>query len=333
VWAGAHLQATYDTVGLHYYLADPLGTKRVQANITGQTEETCQSLPFGDNLSCSQTALATADDATEHHFTQKEHDVESGNDYFGARYYSSTVGRFLSPDWSAKVAPVPYAKMDNPQTLNLYAYVGNNPMIRVDADGHWDVTLTDDKKHKSFVARPTKPGDDGTTLAKQLGLKGKAAAAFAKGVGRGDFALSTDKGSVGKAFNRMEAIVNSPHNAFRDCSQSSADVAWGPPHNGMTTDTMDSKLQSQASPVKGGAADATSGDVVRYADSNNTPQHFASFMYTSDSGTPMVFSVSGAGGPNLQEKASDFQGVQSPGVDYGSIRGINAGDSGYYHPE
>ena len=38
----------------------------------------------------------------------KERDAESGNDYFGARYYSSTMGRFMSPDWSAKAEPVPY---------------------------------------------------------------------------------------------------------------------------------------------------------------------------------------------------------------------------------
>jgi hypothetical protein len=46
------------------------------------------------------------------------------------------MGRFMSPDWSAKYEPVPYAKLDNPQTLNLYAYVGNNPLSKVDADGH-----------------------------------------------------------------------------------------------------------------------------------------------------------------------------------------------------
>ena len=68
--------------------------------------------------------------------TAKERDTESGNDYFGARYYASSMGRFLSPDWSAKEEPVPYAQMDDPQSLNLYSYVRNNPLTRVDADGH-----------------------------------------------------------------------------------------------------------------------------------------------------------------------------------------------------
>jgi len=46
------------------------------------------------------------------------------------------MGRFMSPDWSAKVVPVPYAVFTDPQSLNLYAYVRNNPLIHVDLDGH-----------------------------------------------------------------------------------------------------------------------------------------------------------------------------------------------------
>jgi RHS repeat-associated protein len=71
-------------------------------------------------------------------FTGKERDAESGNDYFGARYYASTMGRFLSPDWGAKEEPVPYARLDDPQSLNLYSYVRNSPLLRTDPDGHQD---------------------------------------------------------------------------------------------------------------------------------------------------------------------------------------------------
>ena len=78
----------------------------------------------------------------DYSLTGKERDSESGNDYFGARYYASSMGRWLSPDWSAKAEPVPYAKMGNPQSLNLYAYVCNNPLRGVDPDGH-DYLTTD----------------------------------------------------------------------------------------------------------------------------------------------------------------------------------------------
>ncbi|MGB6193358.1 MAG: RHS repeat-associated core domain-containing protein [Terracidiphilus sp.] len=63
----------------------------------------------------------------------KERDTESGNDYFGARYYASSMGRFLSPDWSDDPEAVPYADIGNPQSLNLYAYVNNKPLRATDA--------------------------------------------------------------------------------------------------------------------------------------------------------------------------------------------------------
>jgi RHS repeat-associated protein len=65
------------------------------------------------------------------HFTGKERDTESGNDYFGARYYASTMGRFLSPDPSGLLAQHP----ENPQSWNLYVYALNNPLSNLDPNG------------------------------------------------------------------------------------------------------------------------------------------------------------------------------------------------------
>jgi len=145
VWEGARLTATYSSAGLTFDIADPLGTKRVQAGISsaglGVQSMNCLSLPFGNNIGntllsdCVAVGIGETD-VTEHHFTGKERDTESGNDYFGARYYASSMGRFISPDWSAKAEPVPYASMDNPQSLDLYGYTRNSPLGEVDADGH-----------------------------------------------------------------------------------------------------------------------------------------------------------------------------------------------------
>ena len=49
-------------------------------------------------------------------FEGKERDTETGNDDFGARYYSNRFGRWLSADWSNVPVPVPYANLTNPQT-------------------------------------------------------------------------------------------------------------------------------------------------------------------------------------------------------------------------
>ena len=70
------------------------------------------------------------------HFTGKERDLESGLDYFGARYYASNMGRFMSPDWSSTPAAIPFADPADPQSLNQYSYVKNNPLNRTDPNGH-----------------------------------------------------------------------------------------------------------------------------------------------------------------------------------------------------
>ncbi len=133
VFANGRLLATYQfpTANWTFALNDWLGTKRVVANANGTPAETCTGLPFGDSPPCNG-----AGDPSPQHFTGKERDIESNNDYFGARYYSNNTGRFISPDWSATIAPVPYVKLGNPQSLNLYSYVGNNPLSAVDPDGH-----------------------------------------------------------------------------------------------------------------------------------------------------------------------------------------------------
>jgi RHS repeat-associated protein len=69
-------------------------------------------------------------------FTGQYRDTESQLDYFGARYYANVTGRFMSPDWDGKPTTVPYADFGDPQSLNLYSYVRNSPIVRVDAHGH-----------------------------------------------------------------------------------------------------------------------------------------------------------------------------------------------------
>ena len=133
VYAGGRHVATYTgTGGTTYFIhSDWLGTERLRSALNGSSAETCTSLPFGDWLTCAGS------DVSPMHFTGKEHDSESGLENFGARYDSSAMGRFMSPDWSKNPDAVPYSVFDNPQALNLYAYVRNNPTTTADSDGHY----------------------------------------------------------------------------------------------------------------------------------------------------------------------------------------------------
>jgi RHS repeat-associated protein len=72
-------------------------------------------------------------------FTGRERDVETGLDFFGARYFSGAQGRFTSPD-PVIVTP---ARMQDPQRFNLYAYARNNPFKFIDPRGE-DIEFAND---------------------------------------------------------------------------------------------------------------------------------------------------------------------------------------------
>jgi RHS repeat-associated protein len=184
VTAGGALIASFDTTGygLHFYLTDALGSRRVQTDPAGIPEQTCQSLPFGDQLYCTGSPAFP----TEHHFTGKERDAESGLDYFGARYYASSMGRFSSPDPSGLF----FADPTLPQSLNLYSYARNNPLIGTDPTGmaycQWDDGTHDDSANTGVEgavnsgtectnAGGTWSHDDGLNDdGSQMGTEGKA---------------------------------------------------------------------------------------------------------------------------------------------------------------
>ena len=132
-YADGELVGTLTNNTFYWAAKDTVGTKRFTSGAlnngpTPYVAETFTSLPFGDALSSIGISPL--------HFTGKERDAESGLDYFGARYYTSTMGRWMSPDWASKPEAVPYSSLDNPQSLNLYGYVLNNPLSHADADGH-----------------------------------------------------------------------------------------------------------------------------------------------------------------------------------------------------
>ncbi|MFL6436913.1 MAG: RHS repeat-associated core domain-containing protein [Terriglobales bacterium] len=108
-------------------------------------------------------------------FTGKERDAETGLDFFGARFYSSGQGRWLSPDWSATPEAVPYADITDPQSLNLYGYVRNNPMSRADADGH-DTTRPGDDWEPNFRLATHRMQVTTTVLSFVPGVVGRVSA-------------------------------------------------------------------------------------------------------------------------------------------------------------
>jgi RHS repeat-associated protein len=100
--------------------------------------------------------------------TGKERDAETGLDYFGARYYSNGLGRWVSADWSATPVPVPYADFGDPQSLNLYGYVRSIPTTRADADGHCGEPITCGAEIGAGIGTAVEPGG-GTAVGATIG--------------------------------------------------------------------------------------------------------------------------------------------------------------------
>ena len=113
-----------------YYFSDHLKTASVITDSAGNIKSESDYYPWGGELQFVNS------DTNHYKFTGKERDSETGLDYFGARYYSNGLGRFITPDWAAKATAVPYAEFADPQSLNLYSYVRNVPTVKADPDGH-----------------------------------------------------------------------------------------------------------------------------------------------------------------------------------------------------
>jgi RHS repeat-associated protein len=156
--------------GTSYLTTDNLGTPRIITgtninNAYGGVKARHDYLPFGEEISSLNgrtPELRYSGDNVRQKFTQKERDLETGLDYFQARYYSSSQGRFTSPDEftggpdelyyfaeDASNNPTFYADLTNPQSLNKYQYTYNNPLRYVDLDGHEVEDMPDQQEGKS----------------------------------------------------------------------------------------------------------------------------------------------------------------------------------------
>ncbi len=106
-----------------FYHADHLGGTNVITDISGARVQLNEYDPWG------KVSRTEGNVDPEKRFTGQILDPESGLYYYGARYYDPELGRFISPD---PIVPSP----GDPQSLNRYSYVRNNPVKYIDPTGH-----------------------------------------------------------------------------------------------------------------------------------------------------------------------------------------------------
>ncbi len=135
---GQLLVTAEPSANIHWLVADQLGTPRMIADLSGSLSDLSRHdyLPFGEELFAGTGGRTTAQgytgDSVQQKFTGQQRDNETGLDYFNARYFASTQGRFTSIDPSRKSVV-----SNNPQSWNRYTYALNNPLAYVDDNGKW----------------------------------------------------------------------------------------------------------------------------------------------------------------------------------------------------
>ncbi|HSW87825.1 MAG TPA: RHS repeat-associated core domain-containing protein [Candidatus Saccharimonadales bacterium] len=107
-----------------YVHNDDLGSSSVLTDASGAVTENTTYDPWGE------VKLGGTKDKFQ--YTGQEKDSETGLNYYNFRYYNSHTRRFTQPD---DIFPNQY----DPQQLNRYSYVGNNPLTRTDPTGHFFV--------------------------------------------------------------------------------------------------------------------------------------------------------------------------------------------------
>jgi len=118
-YANGRRVAMRTAAGVTYVHSDHLGSTAVTS---GAQSGNIKYFPYGATRS---GAVSTA-----YKFTGQRLDDSTGLYYYGARYYDAAIGRFVQAD---SIVPQP----GNPQALNRYSYVLNNPVRYTDPTGRW----------------------------------------------------------------------------------------------------------------------------------------------------------------------------------------------------
>ena len=129
----------------YYFATDHLGSSSVLTNNDGSYHERLEYLPYGEVWVEDQATSGGY--TTPYKFTGKELDKETNLYYFGARYYDARISRWISTDPALdKFLPtgdkendkkLPARGVYEQSNIDLFGYVGNNPVIYIDPDGNF----------------------------------------------------------------------------------------------------------------------------------------------------------------------------------------------------
>ncbi len=218
------------TEGIRYLVSDHLGSPRISMKEGLVVASRHDYYPFGEEL-LSAERRSHADgylrsDGVRQRFTGKERDTETGLDYFGARHYGSTLGKFLSCD----PIPLSKARVYDPQRINLYAYGRNNPLKYIDPTGMEIMTTGTSQDRDRYAA----------DLGAETGLKLKAGN-DGKVAFDGDL---PDRSKLGEAAGKIYDAITGKETVNINLVQGSGTVDFGTPYSIDGAGNLSTSVQS-----------------------------------------------------------------------------------------
>jgi len=126
-FAGQRVARLNSSGSPYFYYTDAFGSTRTMTDAQGKLCYDAEFTPYGQEMSHTERLQTTAC-PQNYRFTGYEFDVESGLDYASARLYNPRLGRFMSTDPLA-------GSTNDPQSFNLYSYVGNRALSATDPSG------------------------------------------------------------------------------------------------------------------------------------------------------------------------------------------------------
>ena len=190
----------------YFYLSDHLGSSSWISDKDGNALQHLSYLPFGEVFANQKAQNSSFD--TEYKFSGKERDTETGFDYFGARYYVSELGIWLSVDPMA----------EERSWITPYNYSQNNPVGRSDKSGMLDDEYQFDKLG-NFVNRVSNDKIDKLTI---IGDK--------KNVSSIDFKVGTFEGKINTVVNGdtfFEGLSGKTSESVFNFMSDNSSAEWG----------------------------------------------------------------------------------------------------------
>ncbi len=220
--------------GTQYVVADYLGSTRLLLDGQGACEGRIDYAPFGAMVRQDCDAPGSGYPM----FTGKERDRETGQDYFGARYFWTAMGRFTTVD----PIFISRQRLDDPQQWNNYEYGRNNPLRFVDPTGkRVELVGTDEERNKLLQALKNGVGKEAAaylTVKKDSGFLG---------LGKTRYYVSTTNR---KAFAATNVIANKMGGLIND-SRRTAVVQLVAPGKQISSLTIGSIQQGRTPAVTG----------------------------------------------------------------------------------